>query len=53
MTFSKIDPRISSYAYLHKIGDKDTELSVTFFKSDDGKQTSSDQLLSELYNNHN
>jgi len=51
MTFSKIDPRISSYAYLHKIGDKDTELSVTFFKTDDGKQTASDQLLSELYNN--
>lgn len=52
MTFSKINPRISSYAYLHKIGDKDTELSVTFFKTDDGKQTASDQLLSELYNNH-
>jgi len=51
MTFSKIDTRISSYAYLHKIGDKDTELSVTFFKTDDGKQTASDQLLSELYNN--
>lgn len=51
MTFSKIDPRISSYNYLHKIGDKDTELSITFFKTDDGKQTASDQLLSELYNN--
>jgi len=51
MTFSKIDPRISSYSYLHKIGDKDTELSITFFKTDDGKQTASDQLLSELYNN--
>lgn len=51
MTFSKIDPRISSYRYLHKIGDKDTELSVSFFKTNDGEQTASDQLLSELYNN--
>ena len=51
MTFSKIDPRISSYSYLHKIGDKDTELSVSFFKTNDGEQTASDQLLSELYNN--
>lgn len=51
MTFSKIDPRISSYSYLHKIGDKDTELSVSFFKTNDGERTASDQLLSELYNN--
>ena len=51
MTFSKINPRISSYSYLHKIGDKDTELSVSFFKTNDGEQTASDQLLSEVYNN--
>lgn len=51
MTFSKIDPRIPSYSYLHKIGDKDTELSVSSFKANDGEQTASEQLLSELYNN--
>lgn len=51
MTFSKIDPRISSYSYLHKIGDKDTELSVSFFKTNDQHRTATEQLLLEIYNN--
>lgn len=51
MTFSKIDPRISSYSYLHKVGDKNTELNVSFFKTNNQHRTATEQLLLEIYNN--